>query len=511
MKKLSFPIFISLLLAVSLNAQYFSATYPGAGNGLSAGSTAGGYFVTTTKGVLKVSRQGQAAWSRHFTGIFLLESTSLNNGQMGITGFKGDDVYFNTIDTNGILQQSSVYALTNYLGQQDVGQTVRRVGGYYCLAGTYRKQGVAGTEAFFMCLNSSHNIAWAYKMEGPRSESFSDFQPVINGGGFSLLANTDSDGSGATDILLLRTANDGSLQGYSLFGGSGEDKGWAVRPLSGGGFAVVGETGSFGSQQQGFLARLDGSGNLQWARVFMGTASLLDVEELADGSLVLLGNTGSVSSPGDITLLKTDASGQLQWARSYGDNNTAERAGSLKVLPDGGFLITGGAGTPAFDDLFLARTDADGNVSNCTGNTLNATAASITFQAPQPSGQLTYNLATGQASRWSVVTNYSSPAITPNLCIPVGTATTSALSEMSLNIFPNPSPTLPQWAIECPEAMTVQARLTDAYGRLVVQEQIQLSAGFNEWRPGLSGLTKGVYIASLSDGEGIVFRKFVIQ
>lgn len=511
MRKLTFFTLLLSSLSLSLSAQYFSAVYPNAGSGLAGSPTGGGYLLTTTSGILKVGLQGQPAWNRQLTGIFLLDASGLDNGQAALTGFKGDDAYFNTIDTNGILQQSSVYALTNFTGQQDVGQAVRWAGGFYCLAGTFREPGAAGTEAFFMCLNSSHNITMAYKMEGPQSEVFSGLSPVLSGGGFSLLANTDSDGAGGTDVLLLRTANDGSLQGSTLFGGAGEDMGWAVRPLTSGGFAVVGETSSFGNQQQGFLARLDGSGNLQWARGFSNVASLADVAELPDGSLVMIGNRGPSANPEDIVLLKTDASGQLQWARAYGESNTAEQAGGLTALPDGGFLLTGSSGAPSFNNLFVARTDADGRVDNCTGNSLNVTASTISFQTPQPSGQLTYNLATSQVSRSGVVTNFSSPSVTPSLCVTSGVRTVEGIPGTALSIYPNPSPTPPRWAIECEQAMPVEARLTDAFGRILLRKELLLSAGRNEWRPEMGSLPKGVYTASISNGQGVVSKKVVIQ
>jgi len=150
------------------------------------------------------------------------------------------------------------------------------------------------------------------------------------------------------------------------FGGSYTDFAYSVQQTSDGGYIVAGVTGSFGAGGDVFLLKTDASGNLQWAKTFGGSNYELahSVQQTSDGGYIVAGFTYSFGAGGaDVFLLKVDADGNLQWAKTFGESSL-DWAHSVQQTSDGGYIVAGvtwsfGAGN---DDVFLIKTDEDGNL-----------------------------------------------------------------------------------------------------------------------------------------------------
>jgi len=150
------------------------------------------------------------------------------------------------------------------------------------------------------------------------------------------------------------------------YGGTNYDKAYSVKQTYDGGYIVAGYTASFGAGGFDiFLIKTDASGNVQWAKTYGGTSDdvAFSVQQTSDGGYIVAGAAASFGVGVDIFLIKTDANGNVQWAKTYGGTST-DLAESVRQTSDGGYIVAGhtysfGAGGR---DIFLIKTDANGNI-----------------------------------------------------------------------------------------------------------------------------------------------------
>jgi hypothetical protein len=192
------------------------------------------------------------------------------------------------------------------------------------------------------------------------------FVQQTSDGGYIVAGGTSSFGAGSYDFFLIKTDAFGNVQWAKTYGGTDYDDARSVQQTSDGGYVVTGYTYSFGAGLSDvFLVKTDASGNIQWAKTYGGTGYdfASSVQQTSDGGYIVTGTTYSFGEGGDIFLIKTDANGNVQWAKTYGGTDY-EFASSIQQTSDGGYILAGltssfGAGSY---DFFLIKTDAFGNV-----------------------------------------------------------------------------------------------------------------------------------------------------
>jgi hypothetical protein len=186
-------------------------------------------------------------------------------------------------------------------------------------------------------------------------------------GGFTVASNTESFGAGNFDFWLIKTDAYGNMEWNQTYGGTDFDVAFSLVQTSDGGYALAGQTKSFGAGNFDFwLIKTDAYGNMEWNQTYGGEHSDLaySLVETSDGGYALAGGISASSGEGsDFWLVKTDAEGTMQWNQTYGGEKN-EGAYSLIETFDGGYALCGYTTSFGGDDadFWLVKTDASGNM-----------------------------------------------------------------------------------------------------------------------------------------------------
>ncbi len=180
---------------------------------------------------------------------------------------------------------------------------------------------------------------------------------VTPDGGYAVVGFTDSFGAGDRDFWLVKTDALGGMEWNRTYGGAGADEAWGLAVTSDGGYAIAGNTNSFGAGNYDFwLVKTDANGSMKWNKTYGGTKEewVRSLVATSDGGYALAGDTESFGAGRhDFWLVKTDALGNMQWNKTYGGTED-DYAHSVVATPDGGYAVAG--------DGLLVKTDAFGNV-----------------------------------------------------------------------------------------------------------------------------------------------------
>jgi hypothetical protein len=132
--------------------------------------------------------------------------------------------------------------------------------------------------------------------------------------------------------LLISSVEASSEIWSQTYGGTSSDEAEAMVQTSDGGYALAGDTTSFGAGSYDFwLVKVDANGNMEWNQTYGGTNYdyARSLVETSDGGYALAGYTGFLfAESADFWLVKTDANGNMEWNQTYGGAGI-DRASSL--------------------------------------------------------------------------------------------------------------------------------------------------------------------------------------
>jgi len=210
-------------------------------------------------------------------------------------------------------------------------------------------------------------------------------------GGFALAGDTGSFGSGDQDAWLIKTGANGNKQFNKTFGGPGENKIRSVVQTSDGGFALAGDTrssspGPIPALPDAWLIKTDANGNVEFSETFggQGPDGAVSVVQTSDGGFALAGTTVSFGSgASDPWLIKTDENGNEEFSETFGGQDT-DTGQDVVQTSDGGFALSGTfESSSGSRDPLLVKTDSNGNEQ--FSKTFGMSGDSIAFSVAQTS------------------------------------------------------------------------------------------------------------------------------
>ena len=407
LRKLSSAVFVSCLFfwAVFLwslpSEANWASTYGGTASDTlryAQQTTDGGYIVagyTESFGsgsndawILKLDEDGNVTWQKTYGGTAYDYATSSQQttdggyivaGGTESFGSGSNDIWLLKLDGSGNVTWQKTYGGTAldvlYLVQQTTD-------GGYIAAGYTASFGSGSNDIWLLKLDGSGNVTWQKTYGGTASDYATSVQQTTDGG-YIVAGGTRSFGAGDNDAWLLKLDGSGNVTWEKTYGGTGYDAATSVQQTTDGGYIVAGGTESFAAGvEYAWLLKLDGSGNVTWEKTYSGTvySHASAVQQTTDGGYIVAGYTNSIdAASNDAWLLKLDGSGNVTWEKTYGGTEY-EYVQSVQQTTDGGYIVAGetesfGAG---MRDAWLLKLDGSGSMGSCPSEGVSTSIVSDT-------------------------------------------------------------------------------------------------------------------------------------
>lgn len=227
--------------------------------------------------------------------------------------------------------------------------------------------GPGGSDACLMKLDPGGTQLWTLAYGGNQGEDARALA-VTRDGGLIFTGQTNSFGSGSTDVLVAKTDANGQPQWARAIGGTANDYGISIDTTRDGGYIIGGYTYSFGAGVADFYAiKLDALGTVQWTRVIGGTSNefCFGVVQTDDDGYVLSGYTSTFGGgTTDYYAVKLNSNGTVAWTRAIGGSTGGDFGYRVMSAADSDIILSGyttGLGAGGGDALLL-KLDLAGNL-----------------------------------------------------------------------------------------------------------------------------------------------------
>ena len=236
--------------------------------------------------------------------------------------------------------------------------------GGYVVAGYTLSFGAGDYDMYVVKLYSDGSIQWTKTMGGSLTD---EARSIIQSsdGGFAVAGNTQSFGAGGADIYVVKLDSGGNVLWTKTIGGSADDEARSIIQSSDGGFVVAGWTQSFGAGGYDmYIVKIDGSGNVAWTKTIGGTGNdyAYSIIQDLDRNYVVVGWSNSFGSNNDIYVVKLDSAGNVVWTKTIGGSGD-DGANSIIQSSDGAYVIAGHTNSFSSSyDFYVVKIDSSGNV-----------------------------------------------------------------------------------------------------------------------------------------------------
>ncbi len=270
---------------------------------------------------------------------------------------------------NGIMQWNNTYGTFSYEFAYTIVETQTQE---FLLAGSIRtyKESINKwrEDLWLIKTDSKGDMLWNQTIGGMGFEEGSVLIQTIDGG-FALAGYTSSTGGGNWDFWLIKLDENGFVQWNQTYGVLGTEKPNALLQTSDQGYLLAGYKYTYvlphiTGDAEIWLVKTDMNGKMQWNQTYGGSGDEMAYAliETRDGGFALAGDTSSFGSGSeDMWLVKTNSHGIMEWNRTYGGSGS-ERAEALLSTSDGEYLLTGYTYEAGDSDAYIVKTNSTGDV-----------------------------------------------------------------------------------------------------------------------------------------------------
>ena len=288
--------------------------------------------------------------------------------QLLISAFLLTSLVLLGISNVGAASSSSAIWVKLYGGALDdeAAAIVQTGDGGYGIAGTTYSFGAGSADFWLVKVDSSGNMQWNQTYGGAGADFAYSMVQTMDGG-YALAGETYSSGASDSDFWLVKVNYSGSIQWNKTYGEPTADGANSIIQTSDGGYALAGYSTDSNASKDLWFVKTDSSGNMQWNRTYGGSRwdEAASVIQTSDGGYALAGTTNSLSDvtymPHDCWLVKTDSDGNMIWNKTYDGDGGFDGANSLVQTSDGGYTLAGHTGGFIGQNVWIIKTDSDGN------------------------------------------------------------------------------------------------------------------------------------------------------
>jgi len=191
-----------------------------------------------------------------------------------------------------------------------------------------------------------------------------------NDGGYIVTGKARTTGNSA-DMIVAKLTSAGALDtsfdtdGQATFGGTLDESSRFIQETSDGGFILVGDSYSGGSGQSDiYIVKISAVGAKIWDTFIGGTRNDFAkcVKQTADGGFVIVGNTYSTSSDVLVVKIFPNSQGEVEWQSTFG-GDFDDMGNYISQTNDGGYILTGSTYIEdKTNQVLLIKLDANGSL-----------------------------------------------------------------------------------------------------------------------------------------------------
>jgi len=298
--------------------------------------------------IIKLDNTGNVSWTRTVGGSLNDYSYSIVQttdggyvvaGNTGSYGAGGNDVYIIKLDNMGNVSWTrTVGGSSNDYGSS----IVQTTDGGFVVAGITNSYGAGNQDVYIIKLDNTGNVSWTRTVGG------SDYDRGLsivqtNDGGYVVAGYTGSYGAGNQDVYIIKLGNTGNVSWTRTVGGSSYEQGNSIVQTTDGGYVVAGVTLSYGAGYYDvYIIKLDNAGNVSWTRTVGGSFSDYgnSIVQTTDGGYAVVGETYSYGAGGvDVYIIKLDSLGNACATCNPGSGGASGTGG---IYSSGGTAGSGG-------------------------------------------------------------------------------------------------------------------------------------------------------------------------
>jgi len=298
--------------------------------------------------LFKTDSDGQVEWQRNFGGI-----------DYGLFDDDSEGRFVQQTDDGGFILTGYTYSTKNHTNDVWLIKTDAN--------GNEEWNRTLGDSIYFQWNAGGDEEPMPYALYdyGYSVQQTSDGGYIIGGYSYSWCFDSDWRITCKSNLLLIKTDSRGDREWLKSFG---ESKAWefhrghSVQQTTDGGYIIAGER-AIGNEESNFwLIKTDSNGNQIWDKTYgNGGERGWSVQQTTDGGYIMTGQTYSMTNYWDWWLLKTDSNGNEMWDKIFGGSGQDYGGYCVQQTTDGGYVIIGQIGSYGGADVWLIKTDPEGN------------------------------------------------------------------------------------------------------------------------------------------------------